>query len=112
MQHVAAEVEGERLLERAGRREVTGVAHRRQLVERLVGTLDIRRVMLRVVQLEQLGRDARLQLRVVVPQIGEFVRIAHHACLYPRSQGTETRRNRKLSPVRRTSVGEDVSAEL
>ena len=57
VQLVAAEVEGEGPFQA---RQVGRLAPR-QLLERLVGTLDVGRVVLVVVQLHQLGREVRLR---------------------------------------------------
>ena len=73
VQHVARDVEGERLLEPDDGAEVVLVAGGGQLLERLVGARHVGGVVLVVVQLHDLGRHVRLQRGVVVGQVGEAV---------------------------------------
>src|SRR5262245_49510248 len=80
---MAADVEGQQLGEPPDLRVLVGLTCCRQLVERLVGALDIGGVMFRMMELEQLRRDRRLQRRIVIRQVGELIRARHASVLPP-----------------------------
>ena len=61
------------LLELVDRAEIARAARLAQLLEGGIGAVDVGLVVLAVVQLEDLGRQVRLEGRVVVGQLGQFV---------------------------------------
>ena len=71
--HVAAEVEGQVLLEEVDGGEIAGLAGGLELLEGGVGARHVVRVVLVVVQLHDGARDVGLQGGVVVGQVGQGV---------------------------------------
>src|SRR5665213_763465 len=70
---MARNVESKRALEHSGAIQRALLTRLRQLFEGLVGTINIRFVMLAVMQLHDAGRYMRLQSAVVVGEIGQCV---------------------------------------
>ena len=106
VQHVTGDVEGQRLLEADDAGEVTLVARLGDLLGGVVGALDVGRVVLVVVQLEDLAAHGGLEGAVVVGKVRKGVHGASDACgtacpaylsmssgMSPR-KGTLTRRGR------------------
>ena len=83
VEHVAGDVEGERLLEADDRSEVTGRSGLVQLVECRVGAGNVGGVMLGVMELDDLRADGRLEVCVVVGEVGELVGRHGVACSHP-----------------------------
>lgn len=74
---VAGQVEGEVLLQQVDLAQVALLPGLRQLLQSVVGALDVGGVVLVVVQLHDLARDPRLQSGVVVGQFRKRVRRGH-----------------------------------
>ncbi len=70
VQHVAGDVECKGFLEGCDLRKVALAARLVQLLERLIGAIDIGLVMLVVVQLHDAAGNVRLERTVVIGKIG------------------------------------------
>ena len=66
---MSRQVKREVLLQHRQLREVIRIAGRRERFDGVIGTLDVRGVMLGVVQLEYFGAVPRLESRVVIRQL-------------------------------------------
>src|SRR5581483_9254372 len=73
VQDVTGQVERERMFDGRDCREVSLAARLFELLELLVGAVDIRFVMFVVVQLHDLARDVGLEGAVVVGKVGEYI---------------------------------------
>ncbi len=87
VQDVTRQVEGQVLLELVDRAELFALAGGGELLERGVGALHVRGVVLVVVQFEDLGGIVRLERRVVIGQVGQRV-LGHRS-----SSGARARTN-------------------
>ncbi len=86
VQDVAGEVEGERLLQADQAAELLLLAGLGELLQGVVGALDVRGVVLGVVQFQDLAGHRPLQCGVVVGEIGEGV-LTHGMGLLVRAVG-------------------------
>jgi len=108
MQHVAGDVERQALLELPDMVEPFLAARLGELLQRLVGPFDVRRVMGPVVQLEQLARDVRLEGVVFVGQRRELV----HGGVPRGSSAPQERRQQDAGHERETRERERILVDV